>query len=290
MTTNSKRSPRSIQLQNGVELPLVGLGTFKSHGQDLRNTIKRALAIGVRHIDTAAVYKNESEIADALEEADIAREDVFITSKIGPHQHGTEKATLACEEILTRLRVDYLDLLLIHWPGVAKMDVKSVRNSHKRLETWRVVEDLYKAGRCKAIGVSNYEEGHLAELLEMAEIRPMVNQIEVHPRFQQTRLRTYCDERELAVIAYASLGCGDLLSHDVVLKVAESHGKTAAQVLLRWGLQQGCAVIPKTVHEKYVEQYSEEALLSWQLSDDDMELLNVLEDGHKYCWNPAPIQ
>ncbi|KAI8477485.1 MAG: NADP-dependent oxidoreductase domain-containing protein [Monoraphidium minutum] len=281
----------SIALAGGVELPRVGLGTFKTGGAELRAAVNAALACGIRHIDTAAIYKNEDEIAKALwDEARVPRSSVFITSKISPYQMGAGKARQAAEEIMQRLRVDCVDLLLIHWPGASGVAATSPRNAELRLETWRVLEDLHAEGKARAIGVSNFEATHLRQLLAAARVRPAANQFEVHPRRPAAALRALCAAEGVAAVAYASLGCGALLSEPAVAAVAAEAGRTPAQVLLRWALQEGCAVIPKSITPARVAEFAPEQLLGgWGLTIDQMGKLAALEDGHKFCWDPADI-
>jgi len=181
------------------------------------------------------------------------------------------------------------DLLLIHWPGASGVASTSPRNAELRLETWRVLEELAEQGKAKAIGVSNFEAPHLEQLLAVARIPPAVNQIEVHPRRPATALRRACEAAGVAVVAYASMGCGQLLTEPVVKQVAAEARRTPAQVLLRWGLQQGCAVIPKTVSAERVREHSPEQLLGWELSAEQEAALSALQDGHKFCWNPEGI-
>eukprot|EP00775_Hariotina_reticulata_P004683 gene4683-4936_t len=247
-----------LTLKHGI--PICGLGTFRSTGKDVQVAVAAALDNGIRHIDTAAIYKNEEDIAAALKQHGVPRTDVYITSKVSPYQQGTENATAACEQILQKLQTDYL-----------------------------VLEHMYRTGKAKAIGVSNYSARHLQELLDKATVKPVVNQFEVHPRRPETALRQFCAAQDVDVVAYASLGCGDLLKNPVVLQLAEKNNKSAAQVLLRWGSQQGCAVIPKSVHPEYIKQYGPEQLLTWQLSSGDMAALDGLEDGHKYCWDASDV-
>ncbi|WIA12687.1 hypothetical protein OEZ85_006328 [Tetradesmus obliquus] len=272
-----------------MDLPLIGLGTFKARGESVKLAVRTALQQGIRHIDTASIYKNEEDIAAALKEQGVSRQDVFITSKVSPYEQGTGQATRACQQILQRLQTDYVDLMLVHWPGVARTDAASPHNAEMRWQTWQVLEQLQQQGKARAIGVSNYSASHLQELLTGAAVKPAVNQFELHPRRQEVALRQACAAAGVAVVAYASLGCGDLLQQPVVRQVAARTGKTEAQVLLRWALQQGCAVIPKSVHPQYIQQYSPQQLLSWQLADADVAALNALEDGHKYCWDASNI-
>ncbi|EFJ40051.1 hypothetical protein VOLCADRAFT_108355 [Volvox carteri f. nagariensis] len=289
--TLSKPLPRTITLHNGVELPAVGLGTFRAQGDDARTAVLAALRSGLRHIDTASIYKNEAPIRQALAESGVPREDVFVTSKVSPYEQGAGRARTAVEGIMERLGLQYLDLVLIHWPGVSRVAPDSPLNAQMRLETWRELEQLYGQGVVRAIGVSNYEESHVRQLLDKAEVKPMVNQFEVHPRRQRRELRRLCGREGIAVVAYTSLGSSELLSHPVVQQVAAEVGRTPAQVLLRWGLQEGCAVIPKSVRPERISEWREELLLGadWALGGSHMAALGALEDGHKYCWDPEGI-
>ncbi|KAF5828938.1 Aldo/keto reductase [Dunaliella salina] len=280
--------PPHIKLSHSlIDLPRVGLGTFKLAGSEVTSSVSRALEIGYRHIDTAVIYKNEELISSALKQHGIAREEVFITSKISPYQQGAERARAAALEILQRLDSSYVDLLLIHWPGASKTKTTDPANAKLRLESWRVLEELYEQGKLKAIGVSNYEESHLKELASHAKIMPMVNQVEVHPQRPNTCLRQLCQDLGIAVVAYASLGCGHLLQNPIVLDVAQQTGKSPAQVLLRWGLQKGCAVIPKAANPGHLIAAGE--LLNWELPGDLEARLDGLENGTKYCWDPSGI-
>ncbi|KAG2497704.1 hypothetical protein HYH03_004441 [Edaphochlamys debaryana] len=285
----------SLKLRNGVELPAVGLGTFRLMGEEAVVAVQAALGAGLRHIDTASIYKNEAAIREALAASGLPREEVFITSKVSPYEQGRGKAREAVEGILERLGTDYLDLCLIHWPGVARKPATSPIHAEKRAETWADLEALYKEGRLRAIGVSNYEEGHLRGLLAGAEVAPMVNQFEVHPRRQRRELRAFCQEHGITVVAYSSLGsaqgCGGLLGDPAVGAVAAAVGRTPAQALLRWGLQEGLAVIPKSSRPDRIAQAAPEALLGgdWGLTEEQMYALAALEDGHKFAWDPAGI-
>ncbi|KAK9806495.1 hypothetical protein WJX73_003530 [Symbiochloris irregularis] len=213
-------------------MPSVGLGTYKARGAKLTAAVQYALAAGTRLIDTATGYRNEEDVARAMAESgSIAREEVFITSKIGPREMGADQAASALSSSLARLKTDFLDCIIM----------------------------------------------------------PMVNQIEVHPLYQQRPLREYCKANNIQVVAYASLGCGELLSNETVLGIAQSLGKTAAQVLLRWGLQSGCCVIPKSVHRERIQGATWQALSEWQLSPSQMKALNAMEAGQKFCWDPSTV-
>ncbi|GLC38995.1 hypothetical protein PLESTB_001773600 [Pleodorina starrii] len=283
--------PRTITLRNGVELPAVGLGTFRAQGDDARTAVLAALKVGLRHIDTASIYKNEGPIREALVASGVPRGEVFVTSKVSPYEQGAGRARTAVEGILERLGLEYLDLVLVHWPGVSRVAPDSPTNGLKRWETWTELERLYGEGRVRAIGVSNYEEAHVRELVRRAAVKPMVNQFEVHPRRQRMELRRLCAQEGIAVVSYASLGCSDLLSHPTVTRLAEEVGRSPAQLLLRWALQEGCAVIPKSIRPERISEWREEALLGpeWGLVPEQVAALRALEDGHKYCWDPAGV-
>uniref|UniRef100_A0A7S0RDB2 NADP-dependent oxidoreductase domain-containing protein n=1 Tax=Chlamydomonas leiostraca TaxID=1034604 RepID=A0A7S0RDB2_9CHLO len=280
-----------IELRNGVKLPRCGLGTFKAAGDEVVGAVSVALRAGIRHIDTAQIYKNEELVSEGIRASGVPRSEVFVTSKVSPYQQGTDKARAACEAMVSRLGGEYVDLALIHWPGASKTDASSPRNAALRLETWRVLEEGYRRGAFKAIGVSNYEAHHLAELLAAAEVAPMVNQFELHPRRQCRQLVQLCEQHGVAVVAYASLGCGDLLGHPTVIKVAQQLGWEPAQVLLRWGLQKGAAVIPKSVRPARIAGFAPGALLGpgSRIPDAQMRALDGMEDGHKYCWDASGI-
>ncbi|PNW85976.1 hypothetical protein CHLRE_03g201327v5 [Chlamydomonas reinhardtii] len=285
--------PRTITLRNGVELPTVGLGTFKAGGDEARGAVLAALKAGIRHIDTASIYKNEAPIREALAASGLPRGSVFLTSKVSPYEQGAGRARQAVEGILERLGTDYVDLVLVHWPGVARTPPDSAANAQQRAATWSELQQLYREGRVRSLGVSNYEERHVAELMAdpAAEVKPMVNQFEVHPRRPRRELRQLCKQEGIAVVAYASLGCGDLLTAPPVRRAAAAVARSPAQVLLRWALQEGCAVIPKSVRPERLAEWTEPQLLGadWGLSGEQMAALAAMEDGHKYCWDPSGI-
>lgn len=241
-------------------------------------------------------FQNEQDIGQAIKESKIPREDIFITSKISPYEQGIDKASAAVENILSRLSTSYLDLLLIHWPGVSKLDPQSSENAQLRQQTWKVLEKCYSSGKAKAIGVSNYEISHLEDLLSYATIKPAVNQIEVHPCFQNRQLRQYCSEKGIQVVAYASLGEGLLLDHPAVLDVEDKEKKieeeqlTPAQVLLLWALHHQCAVIPKSTNPSRIQQFDPEILLSRKLSPESTALLDEMTQGDKICWDPRVVK
>ena len=248
-----------------------------------------ALRAGTRHIDTATIYKNEEAVGAAVRKSGVPRADIFVTSKVSPYEQGTARARAAVAATLERLGLEYVDLVLVHWPGVARVPHDDPRVRQLRAETWRALEEEVARGTVRSIGVSNYEERHLRELLETATVRPAVNQVELHPRYQQRSLRRACEEMGVRVVAYASLGGGELLGDATVRAVAAAEGRTPAQVLLRWALDKGAAVLPKSVRPGRVAEQAEPRLLGWSLSEAGTAALDAMEDGHKYCWDPSGI-
>ncbi|PSC74818.1 glyoxal reductase-like [Micractinium conductrix] len=285
--------PPTLPLPAGLALPSVGLGTFRLRGADASGAVAAALEAGYRHIDTASIYKNEGEVAAGIAASGVPRREVFVTSKVSPYQQGEAAATAACKASLAALGRP-IDLMLVHWPGVARQDAAAPGNADARRQTWRVLERYHREGAFRAIGVSNYEVRHLAELLSYAEVAPAVNQVECHPRWQQRELRAFCSDHSIAVVAYCSLGSGALLQDPTVQAVAASTGVTPAQALLLWGLRRGCAVIPKSADPRRIADVSPARLAQlWdRLTDDHLAALDALEAEQgqcKYAWDPSGI-
>ena len=246
------------------------------------------------------MYIEESSAMDSP----ITRKDIHITSKLSPYEQGDEIATKAIDDIVERLGLEYIDLLLIHWPGTSKIEVTSPVNAHKRKETWRAMERALYQGKCKAIGVSNYEIRHLEELLEYCAIAPSVNQVEVHPLWPQNELREYCSNHDVAVVGYSPFASGELLNPNPlpeIMKAAVDSGKTASQALCCWGLQKGlAAVVPKSIRPDRILEVSPTAAgmlpdshTGRYLSEKVEILLDSLgsspEKLKKFCWDPAKV-
>ncbi|XP_071547576.1 glyoxal reductase-like isoform X2 [Panulirus ornatus] len=286
---------QAITLSNGVSMPLVGLGTYKTRGREIIfSAVKAALQAGYRLFDTAAVYRNETELGEALRillpKFGLKREDVFITSKLSPGGQGQEGCQRALSLSLSNLKLDYLDLFLIHWPGVQNLQPKDLRNRELRNQSWAALEEIYKSGKVRAIGVSNYTVTHLEDLLKHATVVPHVNQVEYHPHYLQKELKCFCDNQGIFFQAYSSLGTtvkdSPLLKDERVISVAEKLSRTPAQVLLRWATQQGVGVLPKSTNEDHIK---EDIQLSFDLSTEDVDSLSNLNICQKYAWNPCDV-
>ncbi|EFS00844.1 aldo/keto reductase [Listeria seeligeri] len=254
----------TVKLANGVEMPRLGFGVWKvKDGDEAVNSVKWAIEAGYVSIDTAAAYKNEEGVGQAIKESGVKREDLFVTTKLWNAEQGYESTLAAFDESLRKLELDYVDLYLIHWPVKGKFK-----------DTWRAFEKLYNDKRVRAIGVCNFHEHHLKELMEDAEIAPMVNQIELHPELTQEPLRNYCAEHNIVVEAWSPLGNGKLLDNAEIKAIAEAHGKSVAQVILRWDLQIGVVTIPKSVHQERIIQNAD--IFDFELTEDEVAKISAL--------------
>lgn len=281
----------SVLLNTGVHMPLLGLGTYRLRGpEDTYQAIDAALSAGYRAFDTAAVYRNEADVGQALRtllpKHGLSRADVFITSKLSPKDQGA-KARDGCLRSLEQLGLDYIDLFLIHWPGTQGLDVSDKRNPQNRSQSWATLEDFHMEGKFKSIGVSNYTVKHMQEILKGCRVVPAVLQVEFHPKLAQKELRALCEGRGVCFQAYSSLGTGVLLTDPVVQEVAEMCGRTSAQVLLRWALQQNVPVLPKSAQPGRVQENGR--LFDFELTDSDMARLSALDCGEKFCWDPSLV-
>jgi diketogulonate reductase-like aldo/keto reductase len=268
-------SDTTLQLNSGARIPQVGLGVWQTpSGATTRQAVVAALNAGYRHVDTVRIYGNEADVGAALRDSGVAREDVFVTTKLWNADQGYDRARNAFDGSLQRLGVDYVDLYLIHWPVAGK-----------RLESWRALEGIHADGRARSIGVSNFLEPHLLELLGAAKQVPAVNQIEVSPFLQRRDVRALCAQHGIVVEAYSPLTHGRRLDHPVVKDVARRAGRSVAQVLLRWGLQQGLVVLPKSVKPTRIVENG--GLFDFSLDRSAMEELDALEEGLTTGWDPS---
>lgn len=281
----------SVALNTGLQMPLLGLGTYKLCGpEEVRGAVDAALASGYRAFDSAAVYRNEADLGNALKELlpkhGLTREDVFITSKLSPKDQG-ERAMEGALHSLSQLDLGYIDLYLIHWPGTQRLPVADERNPGNRAQSWSSLEELHSQGKLRAIGVSNYTPAHMRALMQSCRVPPAVLQVEFHPRLCQPELRSLCKEYGVCFQAYSSLGKGELLSDPVILEVAKNVERTPAQVLLRWAVQQGVPVLPKSSNPERILRNGE--VFDFILSDADMDRLSALDCGHRFCWDPSEV-
>jgi diketogulonate reductase-like aldo/keto reductase len=264
----------TIKLNNGVQMPLLGLGVYLAEeGEQAYTAVRCALEAGYRHIDTAKAYGNESSVGRAMRDSDLPREEVFVTTKLANQDMRTGTEEQSFYESLSRLNCEYIDLYLIHWP---------VRRGYNR--AWRIMENLYAKGLIRAIGLSNFNPHHLETLMETATVMPSVNQIELHPLLIQKDVTTYFRDKEIQIEAWSPLGQGALLDHPTVTGIADRLGHTPAQILLRWHLQSGNIVIPKSIHRERI--FENAALYDFALNEEQMTALNEMDQGHRFGADP----
>jgi methylglyoxal/glyoxal reductase len=261
-------------LHNDVEMPTLGLGVWKMENNDeVKTAVNAAIDAGYKAIDTAAAYKNEEGVGAAIKESSTPREELFITSKVWNDDQGYDSTLKAFEDTVSKLGIDTLDLYLIHWP---------VEGKYK--ETWKAMEKLYKDGRIRAIGVSNFHPNHLEDLMKDAEIKPMVNQVEFHPLLNQKELREYCKQHSIQLEAWSPLAQGKLLDHEVVKEIAEQHGKSTAQVIIRWDLEHEVVTIPKSSNPDRIKQNFD--VFDFELTQDNIRALDELNQNERMGPDP----
>lgn len=264
----------TFTLSNGAEMPYFGLGVFKTqNGHEVINAITHALINGYRHIDTAAIYNNEDGVGEAIKKSFIERENIWITSKVWNSKQGYDSTIDAFHESLKRLKTDYLDLYLVHWPVKGKFQ-----------ETYRALETLYEEGKVKAIGVSNFLEHHLDELMQTAKITPMVNQVEFHPRLVQPNLLDKCKSMGIQFEAWSPLMQGNIFEVAELQKLSNKYNKNIAQVVLRWNLQKGVITIPKSANNERIVSNSE--IFDFSLSEEDVKFIDKLDRGMRVGPDP----
>ena len=263
-----------MKMNDGYKIPVVGLGTWKSEpGEATYKAVLDSINAGYRHIDTARAYDNEADVGRAVQDADINRKDLFITTKLWNRHQGYDEAIEACEKSLARLGCDYIDLYLIHWP------LKDKRN-----ESWRALIELQKKGLCRSIGVSNFTIDNLKELEDKFEVIPAANQVEFHPYHYQKDLLEYCNSKNIIIEAYSPLVHAKRMDEERLEAISEEIGKTPAQILIRWAMQRGMVVLPKSVNEgRIVENFS---VFDFEISDSLMKRLDNLDERYVTCWDP----
>lgn len=261
-----------VVLNNGLKMPIVGLGTWQSKkGKECSDAVLSALKLGYRHIDTAAIYGNEESVGAAIKKSKIPREEIFVTTKLWNSDHNDVKGAFL--QSLNRLGLDYVDLYLMHYP------VEKARN-----KTWKDMEKLLDTGRVKAIGISNFTQKHISELLKHADIVPAINQVEFSPFLYQKSLLDYCKENKIQLEAYSPLTRREKLGHPIIAEIAKRYEKTPAQVMIRWNIEHKVVVIPKSVQEKRIKENFD--VFGFSISKDDMKRLDSLNQDFRVCWNP----
>lgn len=264
-----------LKLNNGQLIPQLGLGVYKVNQDIAVELVGTALNLGYRRIDTAALYDNEQEVGAAIRKSGIAREEIYVTTKVWNNRQGYQESKEAIEESLQRLNIGYVDMLMIHWPAPKQ---------NKFVETWRAFEEMLEGGKIRGIGVANFNIHHLETLLASAEVVPAINQVELNPTFQQAALRDFNSKHEITTEAWAPLGRAKILDHPALLQIAASHKKTAAQVVIRWHLQIGNLVIPKSSNpDRLAENLN---VFDFELSHADMDLIATMETGVRASNNP----
>ena len=269
----------TIELNDGVGIPQLGFGVFQIKPDETAAAVKTALEIGYRHIDTAEMYGNEKEVGQGIRAAGVDRADVFITSKLNNGFHKPDDARRAFDRTLKALESDYVDLFLIHWPLPTLYDGDFV-------STWKVLEEFAQDGRARSIGVSNFQVAHLDRLAAETDTVPSVNQIEVHPYFGNEQVRAYGRDHGIATEAWSPIAQGKVLDDPVINRVADARGKSAAQVVLRWHIQRGDIVFPKSVTPERVKANFE--LFDFELDDSDMDAISALDKGESGRTGPNP--
>ncbi len=270
-----------ISLNNGQTIPQLGFGVFQIDPAETAGAVQEALRVGYRHLDTAELYHNEAGVGEGLRASGLDRREVFLTSKLDNGFHAPDDARRAFDDTLSALGTDYIDLFLIHWPLPGQYDGDFV-------STWQALEGFYREGRARSIGVSNFQVHHLRRLTSETTILPAVNQIEVHPYLANEEVRAYCIEHRIAVEAWSPIAQGGVLQDPTILTIANRVGRSAAQVTLRWHIQRGDIIFPKSTHPARVKENFE--LFDFELTDADLSAISALDKGEDGRTGPNPDQ
>jgi len=269
-------SDSSVVTNQVISVPSLGLGVWKSKPKECYTAVKSALEFGYRHIDTAAIYGNESEVGEAMRDSGIPRSDIFLVTKLWNADQGYDRAQVAIDNSLNKLGFEYVDMYLIHFPV-----------SGKRNDSWRALEKIKESGKTKSIGVSNFMVNHLEELLSNTSIVPAMNQVEFHPFLNDVKLYDYCKSKGIVLEAYSPLAHGKKLEDPKVTLIAKKYGKSNAQILIRWALQKGLVVIPKSVNPSRIAENGD--VFDFQISKEDMTEMESWNENFRTCWDPTEI-
>ena len=267
-----------IKLNSGATIPQLGFGVFQIDPQDTAATVRTALEIGYRHIDTAQMYGNEAEVGEAIAGSGVSRDELFVTTKCNNSNHGYDDSQRALDESLSKLRLDHVDLYLIHWPLPGK---------DLYVQTWKGLEQAAKDGKARSVGVSNFQSHHLDRLAQESDTVPAVNQIELHPHLQQPEMREYDQRHGIATEAWSPIGQGKgVIDEDRIVAIAKAHGKTPAQVTLRWHVQLGNIIFPKSVTDYRIRDNFD--IFDFEITDEEMSAIGALDQGKRL--GPDPDQ
>ena len=269
----------SITLNSDKTIPQLGFGTYQIKPENAVESVNKALEVGYRHIDTAQMYGNEKEVGEAIHASSLSRGDIFVTSKLNNGFHEPDDARKAFDETLAKLGFDYVDLFLIHWP-------LPTRYNGDYVSTWQTLEEFYRDGRARSIGVSNFQVAHLERLAAETDTVPAVNQIEAHPYFHNDDVRAYGQEHGIHTEAWSPIAQGEVLDDETITQIGEKVGKTPAQVVLRWHIQRGDIIFPKSVTPSRIEENF--AIFDFELGSDEMDKLNALGKGEEGRIGPNP--
>lgn len=268
-----------LNLNDGGKISQIGFGTWQLSPADAESSVKGAIKIGYRLIDTAKIYRNEEAVGKAIRDSEVVREDLFVTTKLWNSDQGYHSALRAFDESLDKLGLDYLDLYLIHWPG---------QGPDLRHESWKAMAELQSQGRVKHIGVSNFTISHLKQLFDFSDIKPAVNQVEFHPFVydDQKELVDFCHQHQIVFEAYSPLARGHL-SDDLLAKIGQKHHKTASQVMLRWAVQKGTVPLPRSRNPQHIKENFE--VFDFQLSSDEIAQIDALSSNERQSWDPSDL-
>ncbi|XP_076600374.1 glyoxal reductase-like [Chaetodon auriga] len=285
MTSEQSWTGPTVKLSNGVQMPMLGIGTSQVGGFSQDTVLHAVRDCGIRLIDTSKYNGFEVELAEVIRTSGVPRSDLWITNKLWPEDYGYETAKKAFQKSCSQMGVDYLDIYMLHWPGSM---LPGRCNREQRAEAWKALEELYEKGLCRSIGVSNFMIHHLEELKEDCTVVPHVNQVEYHPFQQPSRLMKYCRQENIAFQGYCPLAKGQALSNPTIIQLAQKYGRTPAQICIRWSIQNGAITIPKSTKKERVEENCQ--VFGFQLEEEDMKAINKLHDGRHVSWDPTNVE